>query len=211
MGIAAILVYMILASLFESFASPIVIFCTLPTAVIGACLALLFTGTALTSEAGPMALLGFVVLIGIAVNNGIILIDAVTNMRKRGFRRERAVLAAGRSRVRPILMTSSTTLLGVFPLALEFGGDFEIWPPFAITVVGGLAVSMVSTLIFVPVAYLGIDQVRDWLRRMGWLAVGIATVATAAVTYGVQYRYESYFWTSIAVVPLWFLFLLGSF
>ena len=207
MGIAAILVYMILASLFESFASPIVIFCTLPTAVIGSCIALLFTGTGLTSEAGPMALLGFIVLIGIAVNNGIILIDAVTGLRTRGFRRERAVLAAGRSRVRPILMTSSTTLLGVFPLALEFGGDFEIWPPFAITVVGGLAVSMVSTLIFVPVAYMGIDQVRDWLRRMGWLAVAIASTAAALATYGVQYRYESYFWTSIAVVPLWFLFL----
>ncbi|MCH7824779.1 MAG: ATP-binding cassette domain-containing protein, partial [Acidobacteria bacterium] len=157
--------------------------------------------------AGPMELLGFVVLLGIAVNNGIILIDAVTSMRKRGFRRERAVLAAGRSRVRPILMTSSTTLLGIFPLTLEFGGDFEIWPPFAITVVGGLAVSMVSTLIFVPVAYMGIDQVRDWLRRMGWLAVGIATAAAAAATYGVQYRYESYFWTSIVVVPVWFLFL----
>ena len=95
MGIAAILVYMILASLFESFSSPIVIFCTLPTAVIGSCMALLFTGTGLTSEAGPMALLGFVVLIGIAVNNGIILIDAVTSMRKQGFRRERAVLTAG--------------------------------------------------------------------------------------------------------------------
>jgi len=207
MGIAALLVYMILASLFESFSSPIVIFCTLPTAVIGSCLALLLTGTGLSSEAGPMALLGFVVLIGIAVNNGIILIDAVSSLRKRGFRRERAVLAAGRSRVRPILMTSATTLLGVFPLALEFGGDFEIWPPFAITVVGGLAVSMVSTLIFVPVAYMGIDQVRDWLRRMGWLAVGIATALAALVTYGVHYRYESWFWTSLAAVPLWFLFL----
>jgi len=207
MAIAAILVYMILASLFESFASPIVIFCTLPTAIIGSCWALLLTGTGLTSEAGPMALLGFVVLIGIAVNNGIILIDAVTSLRKRGFRRERAVLAAGRSRVRPILMTSSTTLLGVFPLALEFGGDFEIWPPFAITVVGGLAVSMVSTLIFVPVAYMGIDQVRDWLRRIGWLGVGLATAAAALTTYGVQYRYESYFWTSLAAVPAWFLFL----
>ncbi len=207
MGIAALLVYMILASLFESFSSPIVIFCTLPTAVIGSCLALLLTGTGLTSEAGPMALLGFVVLIGIAVNNGIILIDAVTGLRKKGFRRERAVMTAGRSRVRPILMTSSTTLLGVFPLALEFGGDFEIWPPFAITVVGGLAVSMVSTLIFVPVAYMGIDQVRDWLKRMGWLAVGIATTAAAICTYGVQLRYESYFWTSLAAVPLWFFFL----
>jgi len=207
MGIAAILVYMILASLFESLSSPIVIFCTLPTAIIGSCVALLLTGTGLTSQAGPMALLGFVVLIGIAVNNGIILIDAVTNLRKQGFRRERAVLTAGRSRVRPILMTSSTTLLGVFPLALEFGGDFEIWPPFAITVVGGLAVSMVSTLVFVPVAYMGIDQVRDWLRRMGWVAVSIATAAAAVCTYAVQYRYDSYFWTSLAAIPLWFAFL----
>jgi len=205
MGIAAMLVYMILASLFESFSSPIVIFCTLPTAIIGSCWALLFTGTGLTSEAGPMALLGFVVLIGIAVNNGIILIDAVSSLRKRGYRRERAILTAGRSRVRPILMTSSTTLLGVFPLALEFGGDFEIWPPFAITVLGGLAVSMVSTLIFVPVAYMGIDQVREWLRHIGWVGVGLATSAAAVITYGVQYRYESYFWTALAAVPVWFL------
>ena len=205
MGIAALLVYMILASLFESFSSPVVIFCTLPTAIIGSCWALLFTGTGLTSEAGPMALLGFVVLIGIAVNNGIILIDAVTSLRKRGFRRERAVLTAGRSRVRPILMTSSTTLLGVFPLALEFGGDFEIWPPFAITVLGGLAVSMVSTLIFVPVAYMGIDQVREWLRHIGWFGVSLATAAAGVIIYGVQYRYESYFWTALAAVPAWFL------
>ncbi len=204
MGIAALLVYMILASLFESFSSPIVIFCTLPTAVIGSCWALLLTGTGLTSEAGPMALLGFAVLIGIAVNNGIILIDAVSTMRANGFRRERAILAAGRSRVRPILMTSATTLLGVFPLALEFGGDFEIWPPFAITVLGGLAVSMVSTLIFVPVAYMGIDQVREWLKRIGWLGVSGATLAAAAGTYGIYARYDSYFWPSLIAVPLWF-------
>jgi ABC-type multidrug transport system ATPase subunit len=66
---------------------------------------------------------------------------------------------------------------------------------------------MVSTLIFVPVAYMGIDQVRDWLKRMGWLAVGIATALAAAATYGVHYRYDSYFWTSLAAVPAWFLFL----
>ena len=150
MGIAAILTYMVLASLFESFAAPLLIFCTLPTAAIGSCWALMLTGTGLTSQAGPMALLGFIVLIGIAVNNGIILIDAIGTLRDtEGFRRERAVLVAGRSRVRPILMTSATTLLGVLPLALDFGGDYEVWPPFAITVLGGLAVSMVSTLIFV--------------------------------------------------------------
>ena len=89
----------------------------------------MLTGTGLSSQAGPMALLGFIVLIGIAVNNGIILIDAISTLRKEGCRRERAVLAAGRSRVRPILMTSATTLLGVMPLALDFGGDYEVWPP----------------------------------------------------------------------------------
>ena len=208
MAIAAILVYMILASLFESFSSPVVIFCALPTAVIGSCWALILTGTGLTSEAGPMALLGFIVLLGIAVNNGIILIDAIATLRsRRGFRRERAVLTAGRSRVRPILMTSATTLLGVLPLSLEFGGDFEIWPPFAITVLGGLAVSMVSTLIFVPVAYMGIDQVKEWLKQIGWFGVLLATTAAAAVTYGVYVRYNSYFWAALVAAPAWFSFL----
>ncbi len=208
MGIAAILVYMILASLFESFASPIVIFCTLPTAAIGAVWALILSGTGLTSQAGPMALLGLVVLIGIAVNNGIILIDAISTLRSRhGFRRERAVLVAGRSRVRPILMTSATTLLGVLPLAMKFGGDYEIWPPFAITILGGLSVSMVSTLIFIPVAYMGIDQVKEWLRSMGWIGVSFATYATAATCYAFNLRYENIYWTSLVVVPVWFAFL----
>ena len=93
MGIAAVLTYMVLASLFESLASPLLIFCTLPTAAIGSCWALMLTGTGLSSQAGPMALLGFIVLIGIAVNNGIILIDAIGTLRKEGIRRERAVLA----------------------------------------------------------------------------------------------------------------------
>jgi len=208
MGIAAILVYMILASLFESFASPIVIFCTLPTAAIGSVWALILSGTGLTSQAGPMALLGLVVLIGIAVNNGIILIDAISTLRSRhGYRRERAVLVAGRSRVRPILMTSATTLLGVLPLAMKFGGDYEIWPPFAITILGGLSVSMVSTLIFIPVAYMGIDQVKEWLRSMGWIGVSIATLATAATSYAFHLRYESIYWTALVVVPFWFAFL----
>ncbi len=210
MGIAAILTYMVLASLFESFAAPLIIFCTLPTAAIGSCWALMLTGTGLTSQAGPMALLGFIVLIGIAVNNGIILIDAIGTLRDgEGFRRERAVLMAGRSRVRPILMTSATTLLGVLPLALDFGGDYEIWPPFAIAVLGGLAVSMVSTLIFVPVAYMGLDQVRIWLVGIGRVGVSFSTVV-AAVSTGVLYmESDSYFWPALVALPLWCV-LLGA-
>ena len=211
MAIAAILVYMVLASLFESLSSPLIIFATLPTAIIGSCWALLLSGTGLTSTAGPMALLGFIVLLGIAVNNGIILIDAINTLRTRyGYRRERAVLAAGLSRVRPILMTSSTTLLGVLPLALQFGGDYEIWPPFAITVFGGLAVSMVSTLIFLPVAYMGLDQVTEWLRRLGVPALGGSIVAAMLVVYAIHVQYDSLFWTSLAVLPVWAAFLAAA-
>jgi len=208
MGIAAILTYMVLAALFESFAAPLIIFGTLPTAAIGSCWALMLTGTGLTSQAGPMALLGFIVLIGIAVNNGIILIDAIGTLRyEEGFRRERAVLAAGRSRVRPILMTSATTLLGVMPLALDFGGDYEVWPPFAIAVLGGLAVSMVSTLIFVPVAYMGLDQVRRWLEDIGRVGVGVATGIAGAATAALYWESDSLFWTALVPLPLWLLLL----
>ncbi|MGA1197503.1 MAG: efflux RND transporter permease subunit, partial [Candidatus Latescibacterota bacterium] len=187
MGIAALLIYMILASLFESFSAPIIILCTLPTAIIGSCWALILSGTGLTQQEGPMALLGFIVLLGIAVNNGIMLIDAINTMRTdHGFRRERAVLFAGRSRVRPILMTSATTLLGVMPLALKFGGDYEIWPPFAITVLGGLSMSMLSTLIFIPVVYMGLDQVKDWMREIGRVNIVISGLLTVGCVYGID-------------------------
>ena len=204
MGIAGLLIFMILASLFESLSAPLIILCTLPTAVIGSCWALILSGTGLTSQEGPMALLGFIVLVGIAVNNGIVLIDAIENLRNHhGYRRERAVLVASRSRVRPILMTSATTILGVLPLALKFGGDYEIWPPFAITVLGGLAVSMVSTLIFVPVIYMGIDQVKAWLADIGWIGIVLGTAAAAGLTYWIDDYYQSLFWTSLLALPAW--------
>ena len=208
MAVAALLIYMILASLFESMGAPLIVFCTIPTAVVGSCWALLMTGTGLTSQAGPMALLGFVVLLGIAVNNGIILIDSIGSLQsERGFRRPRAVLAAGRARVRPILMTSATTLLGVLPLSLEMGGDYEIWPPFAITVVGGLAVSMVSTLIFIPVTYVGLERTKAWLAEIGLPGIVLATAMAGGACYWVDQRYSSWFWTCIVAIPFWLAFL----
>ncbi|NKB88159.1 MAG: ATP-binding cassette domain-containing protein [Acidobacteria bacterium] len=203
MAIAALLVFMILASLFESLTSPIVALCTLPTAAIGGLGALLLAGMGLTSTAGPMALMGFIVLIGIAVNNGIILIDNIASLRRRGYRIERAVLSAGRTCVRPIVMTTATTLLGVLPLSLQLGGDFEIWPPFAMVILGGLSVSAISTLVFVPVAYMGIGQVADWLRQVGVVGLTLSLGAAAAATYGVELRYDSNFWTYLVAVPFW--------
>ena len=209
-GIAALLIFMILASLFESLSAPLVILCTLPTAIIGSCWALLLSGTGLASQEAPMAILGFIVLLGIAVNNGIVLIDAISTSRLRhGFRRERAVLAASRSRVRPILMTSVTTILGVLPLALKFGGDYEIWPPFAITVLGGMAVSMVSTLIFLPVAYMGIDQVKAWLAAIGWVGIALGSAVAAGATYFVDDYYQSLFWTCLLALPAWIICMAG--
>ncbi|MDA0747723.1 MAG: efflux RND transporter permease subunit, partial [bacterium] len=210
MGIAAVLIYMILASLFESLSAPVMILCTLPPAIFGSCWALMLSQTGLSQQEGPMALLGFIVLLGIAVNNGIILIDAIGTLRTRsGFRMERAVLAAGRSRVRPILMTSGTTLLGVLPLALKFGGDYEIWPPFAITVLGGLSVSMLSTLIFIPVVYMGLDQARRWLKEIGPVGILFSGMVSGVAAYGIYVRYESIFWASLCLLPVWFV-LLGA-
>ena len=208
MGIAALLIYMILASLFESLSAPVIILCTIPTAIVGSCWALIFSGTGLTQQEGPMALLGFIVLLGIAVNNGIMLIDAINTMRtERGFRKERAVLVAGRSRVRPILMTSATTLLGVLPLALTFGGDYEIWPPFAITVFGGLTVSMVSTLIFIPVVYMGLDQVKGWLGQIGKVGIVVGSVITLGCLFLIDDYYHSLLITSASILPIWFVVL----
>ncbi|MDA0712014.1 MAG: efflux RND transporter permease subunit, partial [bacterium] len=208
MGIAGLLIYMILASLFESFSAPVIILCTIPTAIIGSCWALMLSGTGLTQQEGPMALLGFIVLLGIAVNNGIMLIDAVNTLRiKHGFRRERAVLAAGKSRVRPILMTSATTLLGVLPLAMTFGGDYEIWPPFAITILGGLTVSMLSTLVLIPVVYMSLDQVMDWIAGIGTVGVVLGTALAGGSLWCVDIYYMSHIITAAALLPIWFAWL----
>lgn len=205
LGLGAILIFMLLAAQFESFFSPFVILGTVPTAVIGALFALALSGTPLSlGEGAPMALLGFIVLLGIVVNNGIFLIDRITLLRQRGQRWQRAVLLAVQSRVRPILMTSGTTVLGLFPLALKQGTELELWPPFAITVLGGLAVSTVSTLVFVPVLYVGLEQTRAWLQRMGWQAVSAGTAGAVALVYWFHQTYQSKLYTTLVALPLWF-------
>jgi len=206
LGIGAILIYMLLAAQFESFTSPLVILGTVPTAIIGALFTLALSGTPLSlGEGAPMALLGFIVLLGIVVNNGIFLIDRIAILRNQhGYRWQRAVITAVQSRVRPILMTSGTTVLGVFPLALKQGTELELWPPFAITVLGGLAVSTVSTLVFIPVLYVGLEQIKEWLQKIGWPAVIGGTLVAAAGVFWFHENYQSTLYTCLIALPVWF-------
>ncbi len=169
---AFILILMILASVFESVSTPFVLMFSIPLAAIGSFLALIFTGNSLFNA---NTLMGFIILIGVVVNNGIILIDFTNILRKRGFRKSRALMTAGLSRVRPILITAITTIVALFPLAMgqaEYVG--AIGAPFAITVIGGLALSTLLTLVFIPTLYAGLENALDWLKSLHWgLKTGI--------------------------------------
>ena len=161
---AFILIFMILACVFESVSTPFVLLFSIPLAAIGSLLALVMTGNSLLSA---NTLTGFLILLGIVVNNGIILIDYANILRKQGFRRERALMVAGLSRIRPILITSITTIIAMFPLAM---GDSEyagaIGAPFAITVIGGLAFSTLLTLVIIPTVCMGLENTQVWYKTL---------------------------------------------
>ena len=160
---ALILIFIILACVFESVTTPLVMLFTIPLAAIGALLALIMTGYGLEMTTYT----GLLILIGIVTNNGIILIDYANVLRKRGFRRERALMTAGLSRIRPILITSITTIIALFPLAMA---DKEytqlLGAPFAITVIGGLAFSSLLTLVLIPTVYMGLENTMQWYRGL---------------------------------------------
>ena len=160
--LAILLVYLVMASLFESLAQPFAILFSIPFAMPGALWLLTVTGTPFNL----MAQIGLLILFGIVVNNGIVLIDHVKNIRKAGVSREEAILRGGRERLRPILMTAATTILGLTPMAIGktsvFGGYYY---PLARTVIGGLLASTVLTLVVLPMIYSFMDDVSNWLRR----------------------------------------------
>lgn len=172
---AFILIFMILASVFESFAMPFVLLFSIPLAAIGSLLALLLTGNSLLNNANVM--IGFLILLGVVVNNGIILIDYANILRRRGYRRNRALMTAGLSRIRPILITSITTIVAMFPMAMghsEYAG--AIGAPFAITVIGGLSFSALLTLILIPTVCMGLENTLQWYRRLSpkvWVLHGV--------------------------------------
>ena len=161
---AFILIFMILTSVFESLVTPFVLLFSIPLAAIGSLLALLLTNNSLLNA---NTLTGFLILLGVVVNNGIILIDYSNILRKQGYRRNRALMTAGLSRIRPILITSITTIVAMFPLAM---GDSEyagaIGAPFAITVIGGLTFSALLTLILIPTVCMGLENTLEWYRSL---------------------------------------------
>ena len=162
--IAMVLVYMILAAIFESFVTPFVLLFSIPLAAIGSFFLLTVTGESLFNA---NTIMGFLILLGVVVNNGIILIDFINVLRKRGYRKQRAILLAGLSRVRPILITAVTTCAAMIPLAMGNAEYVEaIGPPFAITVIGGLSLSTLLTLVYIPMLYNGIEQALAWLGSL---------------------------------------------
>ena len=144
-----ILVYMVMASQFESFMTPFVIMMSVPFTVTGVLLGLWVHGQAL----GVMALIGVIILMGIVVKNGIVLLDFTIILRKRGMELKDAVVTACKARLRPILMTSLTTILGMVPMAAGTGEGSEMWKGLGVTVIWGLTISSLITLVFIPVLY----------------------------------------------------------
>ena len=165
-----LLVFIVMAAQFESMTYPFIIMFSIPFAFSGILMALAVTGTTLN----VMSMLGGIMLIGIVVKNGIVLIDYTMLCRERGMSALRAAVVAGRSRLRPVLMTTCTTILGMVPMAISQGEGSEMWRPLGVSVIGGLTVSTILTLVLVPVLYCafagtGIKRSRKALKHQRML------------------------------------------
>jgi len=160
--LAIVLVYMVMASQFESLMYPFVIMFTIPTTIIGVILSLAITGR----ELSVPTFIGIIMVVGIVVNNGIILVDYINILRRKGLERNEAILTAGPVRLRPILMTTISTVLALMPVALGIGVGAEAMAPMATAVVGGLLVSSVFTLVLIPVVYTLLDDLGNWVKNI---------------------------------------------
>lgn len=154
--LVAMLTYIVMAAQFESFRDPFIIMMSLPFAFTGVFVALWVTGTSLSL----IALIGAVMLVGIVVKNGIVLIDYINLNKERGMSVMRSVVTGGKSRLRPVLMTTLTTILGMTPMAIGIGDGSEIWQPMGIAIIGGLTISTLLTLVVIPTIYCSLN-VRD--------------------------------------------------
>ncbi|MCI0413280.1 efflux RND transporter permease subunit [bacterium] len=175
--LALVLVYIVMASLFESLIHPLAIIMAIPFAIVGVFWFLLITGTPFNI----MAQIGLLILMGVVVNNGIVLIDRVHQLRETGLPREEAILKACEDRIRPILMTAGTTILGMVPMAVGSGGIFGgYYYPLARAVIGGLTASTILTLIILPFVYTLFDNFAMWLRRVWFTSAQTQTASAPA-------------------------------
>lgn len=164
---ALALIYMVMAAQFERFFDPLVVMFSVPLAVLGVVPTLLLTGTTINLQ----SLMGMIMLIGIVVNNAIVLVDYINLMRReRGMEVWEAVVVSGRLRLRPILMTTLTTVLGLLPLSFGFGAGGEIQASLARVVIGGLTASTLVTLVFIPVVYVSKESALEWIRSRSWFS-----------------------------------------
>ncbi|HOF03831.1 MAG TPA: efflux RND transporter permease subunit, partial [Atribacterota bacterium] len=154
------LVYMIIAAQFESLLFPFAVILSVPFSFIGVVIALMLSGTSLN----VLSLIGLIMLAGIVVNNAIVLIDYINQLRKKGLGRNEAVIEAGKTRLRPILMTTLTTVLALLPMAIGMGEGAEMRAPLAVTIMGGLTSSTFLTLVFIPVFYSYLDDLAQKLH-----------------------------------------------
>lgn len=160
--LAAVLVYIIMAAQFESFLYPFIIMFTVPLAFIGVAWTLFLFGKSLSLY----AIIGCIMLAGIIVNNAIVLVDYTNTLRSRGYDRDEALRRSGPTRLRPILMTTLTTILGLVPMALGLGEGGEVESPLALVLIGGLVTSTLLTLVVVPVIYTWFDDAGHWFARV---------------------------------------------
>jgi HAE1 family hydrophobic/amphiphilic exporter-1 len=160
--LSLILVYMVMAAQFESLLHPFTILLPVPLAVVGAVAVFYFQGKALNI----MALIGIILLVGIAVNDSIILVDAINQFRKEGMKLREAIISAGQRRIRPIIMTTLTTILALFPLTLGFGESASLRSPMAWAVIGGLTTSTILTLVVIPCIYMVFGQMGEKRQKM---------------------------------------------
>ncbi len=163
--LALALIYFVMAALFESLVFPGAIWSSILFAIVGVYWFFLITGTTMSI----MGMIGILILIGVVVNNGIVLIDYINQLRSRGIARDEAILKAGRYRLRPILMTAGTTILSLVPLCIvttQIGGDGPPYFPMARAIVGGLAFSTIITLLILPTIYILLDDMRNWARMV---------------------------------------------
>ncbi len=161
MLLSIVLVYMVLASQFESLIHPFTILLTIPLAVVGSILIFFIMGKTFNI----MAIIGIIMLVGIAVNDSIILVDRINQLIREGMDRKQAILQAGQQRIRPIIMTSLTTILALIPLTIGFGESASLRSPMALAVVGGLVTSTLLTLVVIPCVYDILDRVRSFFVK----------------------------------------------